>query len=655
MIVSIILLLTPKVCAASNIIKLGDVNTDGNIDTSDLLIILRHIYSVSTGNRPEWFLTGDKYLAGDVNKDNKIDTTDLLVILRYIAAKNSTEIAKAHSSWLDLEKQVINKSTNTIVEATGITLDKSSLTIKKGNTSKLTAAINPSNTTNKTISFFTSNSNIATVNSSGTVKGIKAGTATITAKTVNGKTATCKVTVQEDKTTTSSTSSSSGSTTSTSSSSGSSSSSSSTIKATSLAFNPSTTLTLYVGETSYLNVTISPSNTTNKKVAWTSPDTSIVTVTSTGNTSAKIQAKKAGNVIVRATLDGKVAYKTIQVKAITATSLAFSPSNALTMYVGETSYLNVTIKPSNTTNKKVTWTSPNTSIATVTSTGNTSAKIQAKKAGNVIIRATLDGKVAYRTIVVKSTSVTSVTLNKKEIELKKGETYQLNATISPKNVTDTTITWTTSNTNIATVNNGKVTAKNAGTATITAKTKNGKTATCKVVVKIAVKSIGINGGVKTMYLGGKTEKIEIDIQPTNATNKKIRWSSSDTRIATVDSNGIVTAKGIGAAIIYARADDDINKVASAYIRVLQKIPVQSIGINGGYVGMKIGETYTLKIDIQPKNATNKKIRWSSSDTRIATVDSNGKVTAKGIGTAYIYAKADDNINKGASAKIVVSR
>lgn len=153
----------------------------------------------------------------------------------------------------------------------------------------------------------------------------------------------------------------------------------------------------------------------------------------------------------------------------------------MTMTEGDTQELSATVMPSEASDKSVTWSSDNDSVASVSSSGVVSAK--AEGSANITVKTNDGGKVATCRVSVmkKVIAVTGITLNKTSLTLKEGESETLTATVSPSDATDKTVTWTSSNTAVATVSNGKVTAKAVGTATITAKAGD-KTATCTVTV-----------------------------------------------------------------------------------------------------------------------------------------------------------------------------
>ena len=150
--------------------------------------------------------------------------------------------------------------------------------------------------------------------------------------------------------------------------------------------------------------------------------------------------------------------------------------------------------------------------------------------------------------------VTSVTLNKSSLTLYVGDTYQLTATVSPSNATNQTVTWSSSNGSIASVSNGLITARSAGTVTITAKA-GGKRDTVRVTVledEVAVTKVSINRSSLTLDVGD-TYQLRATVSPSNATNQTVTWSSSNRNIASVSTSGKVTAKGAGTVTITAKA------------------------------------------------------------------------------------------------------
>lgn len=157
-------------------------------------------------------------------------------------------------------------------------------------------------------------------------------------------------------------------------------------------------------------------------------------------------------------------------------------------------------------------------------------------------------------------AVTSVTLSQSAAELKVSETITLTATVSPSNATDKTVTWTSSNTGVASVSGGTVKAIAEGTATITA-SAGGKSASCSVKVipnVIAVTGITLNQQEIALIVGD-TFQLTATVSPDNATDKTVNWSSKDDQIATVDKTGQVTAKAPGKTVVSATSGSIVAK------------------------------------------------------------------------------------------------
>ena len=190
----------------------------------------------------------------------------------------------------------------------------------------------------------------------------------------------------------------------------------------------------------------------------------------------------------------------------------------------------------------------------------------------------------------------SIELDKTTLTLENGKKGTLKATITSGSTTDNSITWSSTNTAVATVDSeGNVTAKKAGTATITAKTKSGKKASCKVTVEEPVAGIKLNKTTITMD-NKRAIILGVTITPTNATNKTVTWSSSNTSIATVEKNGRVTAKKEGTATITVKSSN--GKTATCKVTVEE--PVTSIKMNKTTLALDNQKTETLKTTIEEK-------------------------------------------------------
>ena len=245
-------------------------------------------------------------------------------------------------------------------------------------------------------------------------------------------------------------------------------------------------------------------------------------------------------------------------------------TSTLNLIEGGTDTLTATVEPNNATNRNVTWSSDNPSVATVNN-----GVVSAVSEGTATITVTAQGdstKSASCTVTVTAAAVpvTGVTLNKTSTSLYVGDTETLTATVAPDNATDKTVTWTSSNPSVATVENGVVTAVAPGTAVITVTTEDGaKTATCTVTVTVPVTGVTLSQTQASLYYNRtpNTLTLTATVAPDNATNQAVNWTSSDSAVATVDQNGVVTALARGTAVITAAAADGSGASASCTVTV----------------------------------------------------------------------------------------
>lgn len=246
---------------------------------------------------------------------------------------------------------------------------------------------------------------------------------------------------------------------------------------------------------------------------------------------------------------------------------------------------------------------------------------------------TVKVKVKVGEPTVPTVPVASVKLSKTSLTMYvKDKAVTLKATVSPSNATDKAVTWNSSNVKVAKVDaNGKVTPVAKGTATITAKTANGKTATCKVTVKVHVTKVTLSKKTATMGEKGSLT-LKATVSPSNANDKKVTWKSSKTSLATVSSRGVVKAKKAGKVKITAKAD---GKSATCTITI-KKAPTK-ITVKKPSVTIKRKKTYKIKYTLKPSGAMNK-VTYSSNKKSVATVSKSGVIKGVKKGTAVITVK-----------------
>ena len=310
------------------------------------------------------------------------------------------------------------------------------------------------------------------------------------------------------------------------------------------------------GESAVLSASVSPEAASDRAVAWSSSDRSVATVDKAGT----VHGLRPGTATVTATAEGKsgTCAVTVKAKAVNVTEVTLDKTE-LTLTEGETETLTATVKPDNADNRKVTWSSDKTEVATVDGAG----RVTAVKAGEAVVTVTTEdgGKTATCKVTVKAKviGVTEVTLDRTELTLTEGETETLTATVRPDNADNRKVTWSSDKTEVATVDGaGRVTAVKAGEAVVTVTTEDGgKTATCKVTVKakaVPVTGVEVNPWAVTLSVRG-TSKLSYTIRPADATNQNVKWESDNPSVATVDSDGNVRAVSAGVAKVSAVTED----------------------------------------------------------------------------------------------------
>ena len=269
-------------------------------------------------------------------------------------------------------------------------------------------------------------------------------------------------------------------------------------------------------------------------------------------------------------------------------------------------------------------------------------------------------KIPYKfsTIIEIVHPVTGISLNKSAWEVTEDDSEQLIAIITPENATNKSVNWTSSDVSVAMVSpDGTVYAIKPGQATIMATTVDGGfVALCKITVKakvVVAESLTLSTTTANLTVG-ETLQLRASVSPENTTNKDIRWTSTNTDIAVVSESGLVSAIKEGDVEIIASTTDGSNLSAICEISVNSRfVSITQVVINPSTVRFAVGEIFNLEAQITPVDATNKNINWSSTNPSVVIVDSNGQLTARGIGTATIIASSQDGSGISATCSVVV--
>ena len=317
-------------------------------------------------------------------------------------------------------------------------------------------------------------------------------------------------------------------------------------------------------------------------------------------------------------------------------------------------FMPLTYTPSNVSNKTVYWYTSNSSVATV-SGGN----IYAKGEGEATITAISGNrqKIAKCKVIVSKPQVplAGIRLKESNVTVELGKTGYIGAIYEPENASDKVLYWSSSNENVAKVNEGVITAVGKGTATLTAISRaGGKTASCTITVEdpnfVHINEITMKSE-KVELKTGETGWVGVAYNPSNATNKVLTWKSSNEKVATV-KEGTVKAVGIGTATLTATSEDG-GKTATCKVTVTDgKKHIESIRLKTDSIEMKPGEGKTIYAEYNPSNVDDKTLYWKSSNEKVVTVN-EGYVKAIGEGTATVTAVSRDG-GKTASCKVTVT-
>ena len=509
-----------------------------------------------------------------------------------------------------------------------LSFETESIGMKVGTTLKLPVAIEPVNAIVDELIWESSDSNIAVVDNNGVVVAIAKGKCEIIVKTSDGVFGDkIVISVEENL-----------------------------IDFSSLKLS-NDSLELYVSETYTITAIIEPHNATNKVLRWSSSDNSIASVNN-----GVITAHGSGNVVITVTSkDGKysascnVTVKNMEKVDVEVSGVVISNSS-IELKKGDTKKLSVKVMPENATDKSVVWISSNSNIVSVDN-GN----IVAKESGIALVSViSSDGKYksSCEVLVTDSNSssdyidVVGIKLSEKDISLKVGEKFKLSVTIYPDNAKDKKISWSSSNSDVVSVDSkGNVVAKKNGTAAIIVSTADGKyNAKCNVIVKsdeatiVNVDKVVLSVGDTIRLEKGKTMQLSANVLPSEASNKEVSWSSNNNAVISVSNSGLITAIKIGTAVITVTSKDG-NKTDFVEVTVYSNEPSiiapTGIVLNQQKLILDVGKTGKIIATVQPSNATNSNIKWTSNNPAVAVVSNDGTITAKSAGATEIIASVDD--------------
>ena len=512
---------------------------------------------------------------------------------------------------------------------TGITLDRISHSRTNADMSplRLYATVAPASAYNKNLHWTSSNTNVAVVGADGTVSMKGVGKATITCRSDSNPGITASFSLEI------------------------------TQAVTEIRLDQ-TAVTRYSDDRNVITLTpdVRPANAANKAVTFSSSDPNVVTVDQTG----KVSVKAAGTAVVTCrsvsnpNVVGECRFTILQ--AVTGITLNKTTLNTSSDEINVT-YLSATVAPSNAANKAITWSSSDPAVAHVTNDGVVT--IRGVGQADIICRSVSSPAITAVCKVTVQQAVTGITLNETSIYRYTGQLgdVQLIAELTAADTANREVTWSSSDPSVASVSDsGIVSVKAVGTATITCQSVSNPavTAKCLVTVRQSVTGITLN---KTAFARMSdvtaTTALKATIQPDDAANKKLLWTSSAPDVATVSDTGVVTIVGAGTAIITCRSESDPDVAATCRVTVRQA--VTALSLDSQQITRYTNETGTITLHalVQPAYAYDTSVTWESSDTAVARVSDSGAVTVVGTGTAVITCRSVSNPALSAECEITV--
>ncbi|HYR13281.1 MAG TPA: Ig-like domain-containing protein, partial [Mycobacterium sp.] len=388
---------------------------------------------------------------------------------------------------------------------------------------------------------------------------------------------------------------------------------------------------------------------TGRLITWVSSDPGAATVSSSGLATGV----SAGTTTIVATSESQSATATVTVSPVPVASVTVSPSSP-TIRVGTSTQLTAVPMDASgapLSGRVVTWATSDAAVATV----NASGLVSSSAVGSATITATSEGQSGTSTITVTNVPVATVTVSPASATIGVGGTQQLSAVTKDSAgnaLTGRVLTWSSSNTAVASVNaSGLVSAVAAGSATITA-TSEGKSGSAAITVNIVpVASVTVSPASASIFAGATQQLAAVtkDAAGNILSGRVVTWASSNTAIARVSTNGLVTGVAAGSATITATSE---GKNGTAAITVVI-VPVASVTVSPATATIVVTGTQQFSAvtkDSAGTTLTGRVVAWASSNTAIAMVSASGLVTGVAVGSVTITATSE---GKSGSAAVTV--
>ena len=498
------------------------------------------------------------------------------------------------------------------VPVVSVSVSPTSANLTIGDVQQLTAsAFDASNNplTGRVVTWSSANPAIATITAQGAVTAVAPGTVNMVA-TVEGRTATASITVSQ-------------------------------VPVATVTMSP-TSLNVLVGATQQFTATAFAANgavLTGRGVVWTSSASTVASINGQG----MLTAVAAGTTTITAIVEGKTTSTTVTVSLVPIASVTVTPSTFSMPAVSTKAFIATAFDAAGNviTGRAVSWSSSNPALATISAQGVLTA---ASSPGVVVVTATVEGFTATAAVTIMPPTVATVTLNTFGAVLTVGGTQVMVATAYDAQggeIVGRTVTWTTANAAVATISSaGVVTATGAGSTTVTA-TIDEVRASASVQVTAPVSAVVISPRSASLLIGAvqQLSATSLDAAGNTLTRRAVVWTSSNSAVASVSSQGLLTAIAAGSATITATVEGQTSTMPATV--TIASVTSVSLLPNGGYLPTGIGVPLAVTLrDVNGSILAGRPVAWSSSASAVAQVTSEGVVTAGTTGSVSITATAD---------------
>ena len=379
-------------------------------------------------------------------------------------------------------------------------------------------------------------------------------------------------------------------------------------------------------------------------LTYESSDEEIATVDTDGN----VLTVSPGTVII--TVKDDIGHEDYTYVTVMEDELVLA-NDSYVLKEGSSVDVKYTLNSNRYTDDDIIWESNHEDIVSVNK-----GKITAIQDGEATISVCVGDSIREIKVVVEKNVILpyQIDVSTDKVTLMVGDEIDIIANVLPIDTTDKSITWKSDNSNIATVNNGKIIGKGIGKTVVTATTSNGIYKNVEVMVTkrvVSVTDIHFQDKELSMVVGDH-KKLEYYIGPLEATDKSVKIDY-DQNYINIDDDGNITAKRAGKVIVTITSiDSNISDTMTVNI-INPVVKVNSITLNKSNISLRVGDTSNIVATISPSNVTNKNVIWSSNNTKVATVDNNGKVKATGVGNAIITVTSKENSTVKSSCMVTV--